>query len=189
MIAICMMCQQIDDNQWFAFDVGQSLLLLSIVLLHDQHLRSSSELQVTLLQQQLEDMRQAATEAEQERDKLALTRRQQLPSRSSFGSLGPNTPKRGGGSLRGAAAFDDDSGTPAANGLHREHMDGVDIVYLKNVLLKFVDAHAHGRTQECSTLLPAIAALLRATPLEYRILKDTLERSEKTGNWWARAVS
>ncbi|KAL3131337.1 hypothetical protein ABBQ38_000625 [Trebouxia sp. C0009 RCD-2024] len=150
--------------------------------------KASLQRKVTLLQQQLDDMRQAATEAEQERDRLALTRRQ-LPSRSSFGSLGPNTPKRGGGSLRGAGAFDDDSGTPAASGSHREHMDGVDIVYLKNVLLKFVDAHAHGRTQECSTLLPAIAALLRATPLEYRILKDTLERSEKTGNWWARAVS
>lgn len=149
---------------------------------------ASLQRKVTLLQQQLDDMRQAAAEAEQERDRLAFTRRR-LPSRSSFGSLGPNTPKRGGGSLRGAGAFDDDSGTPTANGSHREHMDGVDIVYLKNVLLKFVDAHAHGRTQECSTLLPAIAALLRATPLEYRILKDTLQRSEKTGNWWARAVS
>lgn len=143
---------------------------------------------MTLLQQQLEDMRQATVDAEQERDRLALLQRR-IRSNSSFGSLGPNTPKRGSGSLRGTGAFDDDSGTPNANGSHREHMDGVDIVYLKNVLLKFVDAHAHGRTQECSTLLPAIAALLRATPLEYRILKDTLQRSEKTGNWWARAVS
>ena len=145
-------------------------------------------MQVTLLQQQLEDMRQAAADAEQERDRLALSQRR-IRSHSSFGSLGPNTPKRGSGSLRGAGPFDDDSGTPNANGSHREHMDGVDIVYLKNVLLKFVGAHAHGRTQECGTLLPAIAALLRATPLEYRILKDTLQRSEKTGNWWARAVS
>ncbi len=146
---------------------------------------------MTLLQQQLEDVRQAAADAEQERDRLALSQRR-IRSNSSFGSLGPNTPKRGSGSLRGVntGPFDDDSGTPTANGGHsREHMQGVDIVYLKNVLLKFVDAHAHGRTQECSTLLPAIAALLRATPLEYRILKDTLQRSEKTGNWWARAVS
>ena len=146
---------------------------------------------MTLLQQQLEDVRQAAADAEQERDRLALSQHR-IRSQSSFGSLGPNTPKRGSGSLRGVniGPFDDDSGTPTANGGHsREHMEGVDIVYLKNVLLKFVDAHAHGRTQECSTLLPAIAALLRATPLEYRILKDTLQRSEKTGNWWARAVS
>ncbi len=145
---------------------------------------------MTLLQQQLEDVRQAAADAEQERDRLALSQRR-IRSHSSFGSLGPNTPKRGSGSLRkvNIGPFDDDSGTPTANGGHsREHMEGVDIVYLKNVL-KFVDAHAHGRTQECSTLLPAIAALLRATPLEYRILKDTLQRSEKTGNWWARAVS
>ena len=146
-------------------------------------------LQVTLLQQQLDDTRQAAVDAEQERDRLALAQRR-LPSRSSFGSLGPNTPKRGGGSLGGTGPLEDDSASaPFANGSYREHMDGVDIVYLKNVLLKFVDAHAHGRTQECSTLLPAIAALLRATPLEYRILKDTLQRSEKTGNWWARAVT
>lgn len=146
---------------------------------------------MTLLQQQLEDVRKAAADAEQERDRLALSQRR-IRSHSSFGSLGPNTPKRGSGSLRkvNIGPFDDDSGTPTANGGHsREHMEGVDIVYLKNVLLKFVDAHAHGRTQECSTLLPAIAALLRATPLEYRILKDTLQRSEKTGNWWARAVS
>lgn len=152
---------------------------------------ASLQRKVTLLQQQLEDVRQAAADAEQERDRLALSQHR-IRSHSSFGSLGPNTPKRGSGSLRGVniRPFDDDSGTPTANGGHsREHMEGVDIVYLKNVLLKFVDAHAHGRTQECSTLLPAIAALLRATPLEYRILKDTLQRSEKTGNWWARAVS
>ena len=149
-------------------------------------------MQVTLLQQQLEDTRQAAADAEQERDRLALSQRNRLRSQSSFGSLGPNTPKRGSGSLRGVSEtpFDDASGTAAAHGANvRDRMDGVDIVYLKNVLLKFVDAHAHGRTQECSALLPAIAALLRATPLEYRILKDTLQRSEKTGNWWARAVS
>lgn len=135
-------------------------------------------------------MRQAAADAEQERDRLVLSQRSRIRSHSSFGSLGPNTPKRGSGSLRGVngTPFDDDSGTPRENGA-RENMGGVDIVYLKNVLLKFVDAHAHGRTQECSALLPAIAALVRATPLEYRILKDTLQRSEKTGNWWARAVS
>ena len=145
-------------------------------------------MQVTLLQQQLEDVRQAAADAEHERDQLAMSQRK-LQRHSSFGSLGPNTPKRGSGSLRGVniSPFDDDSGTPT-NG-NRECIDGVDILYLKNVLLKFVDAHAHGRTQECSTLLPAIAALLRASPLEYRILKDTLQRSERTGNWWARAVT
>lgn len=142
---------------------------------------------MTLLQQQLEETRQAVTDAEQERDQLRLSRRK-LHGFPSFGSLGPNTPRRGSGSL-GGLSFDDPSGTPTANGHSRPHLEGVDIVYLKNVLLKFVDAHAHGRTQECSTLLPAIAAIVRATPVEYRILKDTLERSEKTGNWWARAVS
>lgn len=143
---------------------------------------------MTLLQQQLEDLRQAAQEAEQERDQLAKSQRK-IHRHSSYGSLGPNTPKRGSGTLRGVSPlpFDEEPGTPT-NG-SRECIDGVDIVYLKNVLLKFVDAHAHGRTQECSSLLPAIAALLRASPLEYRILKDTLQRSEKTGNWWARAVT
>ena len=144
-------------------------------------------LQVSLLQQQLEEMRQVVTDAEQERDQLRLSQRR-LHGFPSFGSLGPNTPKRGSGSL-GGLSLEDCSGTPTANGHSRPHLEGVDIVYLRNVILKFVDAHAHGRTQECSTLLPAMAAILRATPVEYRILKDTLDRSERTGNWWARAVS
>lgn len=157
---------------------GHSIHLVYIKRMH---------VQVSLLQQQLEDMRQAVTDVEQERDQLKLSKRK-LHGFPSFGSLGPNTPKRGSGSI-GGLSFDDDLATPHANGHNREHLEGVDIVYLKNVLLKFVDAHAHGRTQECSTLLPAIAAIVRATPVEYRILKDTLERSERTGNWWARAVS
>lgn len=33
-----------------------------------------------------------------------------------------------------------------------------------------------GRTQECEVLLPAVATLLRASPVEYRLLRDHLQR-------------
>lgn len=50
----------------------------------------------------------------------------------------------GGGSLRGVAdAFAD---TPT-NG-QREQLPGVDVLYLKNVLLKFLDSAAAGRTEQ-----------------------------------------
>jgi hypothetical protein len=40
-------------------------------------------------------------------------------------------------------------------------MEGVDIVYLKNVLLKFMEAAMTGKVQEREVLLPAVAALLQ----------------------------
>ena len=56
-------------------------------------------------------------------------------------------PLTGGGSLRGVAdAFAE---TPT-NG-QREQLPGVDILYLKNVLLKFLDSAAAGRTEQVGT--------------------------------------
>jgi hypothetical protein len=50
----------------------------------------------------------------------------------------------GGGSLRGVA---DAFAEQPANG-DREHIGGVDIMYLKNVLLKFLDSMVSGRTEQ-----------------------------------------
>lgn len=50
----------------------------------------------------------------------------------------------GGGSLRGVA---DAFAEMPTNG-QREQLPGVDILYLKNVLLKFLDSAAAGRTEQ-----------------------------------------
>lgn len=50
----------------------------------------------------------------------------------------------GGGSLLGTAS----QSLSESGGAEREQLGGVDIVYLKNVLLKFLDAAATGRTDQ-----------------------------------------
>ena len=50
----------------------------------------------------------------------------------------------GGGSLRGVA---DAFAEQPVNG-DREHIGGVDIMYLKNVLLKFLDSLVSGRSEQ-----------------------------------------
>jgi hypothetical protein len=71
----------------------------------------------------------------------------------------------------------------------RETLEATDLLYLKNVLLKFLDAHAGGRAQECEVLLPAVAALLRASPQEYRALRERMQEVGGVG-WllpaWAK---
>lgn len=47
----------------------------------------------------------------------------------------------------------------------------VDTIYLKNVILKFLEAHVSGKLSERDALLPAVATLLHATPAEFRALK------------------
>ena len=56
-------------------------------------------------------------------------------------------------------------------GPSRGKMEGVDIVYLKNVLLKFMEASVTGKVAERDVLLPAVAAILQASPAEFAILK------------------
>lgn len=94
---------------------------------------------------------------------------------------------RGSGSMQAmrlgrASSIQSDASLP------REHVAGVDIMYLKNVLLKFIDAHAHGQTQQCEVLLPAVATLLNASPAEFRTLKTTIQTSDRTGTWLARML-
>ena len=76
-----------------------------------------------------------------------------MSANSSHGSLGAAaggpeaSTAGGGGSASGAAP--------------RGKMEGVDIVYLKNVLLKFMEAAVTGKVAERDVLLPAVAALLQ----------------------------
>lgn len=56
-------------------------------------------------------------------------------------------------------------------------MEGVDIVYLKNVLLKFLEASMAGKVQERDVLLPAVAALLQVSPIEYKLLKKVTQNT------------
>jgi hypothetical protein len=51
---------------------------------------------------------------------------------------------------------------------------GVDLVYLRNVLLKFLEAVVAGRVGERDALLPAIATLVGASPAEYATMRKVL---------------
>jgi hypothetical protein len=63
-------------------------------------------------------------------------------------------------------------------------MDPIDLMYLRNVLLKFLGAHLENRVQECEVLLPALAAVLRATPHEYHKLKELHTKSHALLGGW-----
>lgn len=52
------------------------------------------------------------------------------------------------------------------------------------MLLKFLDAQLAGRTGECEVLLPAVATLLRATPQEFKLLRDGLSRAQGASGMW-----
>lgn len=95
-------------------------------------------------------------------------------------SSGCSTPRRwqeqnkvGGGSLYGvsdaAVAM-----TAAATSSKREAVAGVDLVYLRNVVLKFLEAVMAGKTAERDALLPAVAAVLQATPAEFAAMRKVL---------------
>jgi hypothetical protein len=51
---------------------------------------------------------------------------------------------------------------------------GVDLVYVKNVVLKFLEAVMAGKTAERDALLPAVAAVLQATPAEFGAMRRVL---------------
>jgi hypothetical protein len=53
-----------------------------------------------------------------------------------------------------------------------EFLKCTELMYLRNVLLKFLGAHLEGRQQECDVLLPALAAVLRASPAEFKKMKE-----------------
>lgn len=66
---------------------------------------------------------------------------------------------------------------PMAGHGFREGLSGIDTLYLKNILFKFIEAVADGKVEEEKTLLPAISTLLEASPLEFKKLQDILMKS------------
>jgi hypothetical protein len=92
-------------------------------------------------------------------------------------SSGCSTPRRwqeqnkvGGGSLYGVS----DTAVAGAAAAKREAVAGVDLVYLRNVVLKFLEAVMAGKTAERDALLPAVAAVLQATPAEFAAMRKVL---------------
>ncbi len=71
-----------------------------------------------------------------------------------------------------------------SNGDPAHLMDPTDLMYLRNVLLKFLGAHLENRVQECEVLLPALAAVLRASPVEYHKLKELHTKSHAVLGGW-----
>jgi hypothetical protein len=85
---------------------------------------------------------------------------EQLQQGQGQGQASPHGPRHSSGSLGGAAG--------------RDKVQGVDLQYLRNVLLKFLEAVVAGRAVERDALLPAIAALVQASPAEFHVMKRVL---------------
>ncbi|KAF5827804.1 hypothetical protein DUNSADRAFT_18709 [Dunaliella salina] len=95
----------------------------------------------------------------------------------------------GGGSLYGVADTQQLAQLRQASSVDQEELEGapseggegvlggVDILYLKNVVLKFMEAVTAGRVAERDALLPAVATLLQATPQEFHTLQRVLQNT------------
>ncbi|PRW20931.1 Golgi-localized GRIP domain-containing [Chlorella sorokiniana] len=147
---------------------------------------------------QVAEFRKALSGVERERDQLLAEKEQRDRAAREAAAVVASARRRGGdgglaaerrSSLGSAASgalpspsswFGSGSEAPLPSPLpsvrQRDTLEATDVLYLKNVLLKFLDAHVSGRTQECEVLLPAVATLLRASPGEYRLLRDHLQR-------------
>ncbi|KAL4428842.1 hypothetical protein ABPG77_005280 [Micractinium sp. CCAP 211/92] len=145
---------------------------------------------------QVAEFREALSAAERERDVLLAEKQErERAAKQAAATVAAARRRAGSGALQPAdaqaavaAALSNGGGfgatRQASSELHsplpavkqRDVLESTDVLYLKNVVLKFIDAQLSGRTQECEVLLPAVATLLRATPAEYRVLRDHLQR-------------
>lgn len=133
---------------------------------------------IALVEQQAKEAQRAAAAA------AAAAPMQRHASNGSVAST--NSKQYGGGSLLGMGDKADVAAPGAgAAGPPREAVAGVDVLYLKNVLLKFLDAYVHGRSGECAMLLPAVATVVRASPQEFHNLKASIEAQQGWGPPWA----
>jgi hypothetical protein len=69
---------------------------------------------------------------------------------------------------------DSPAAAAAASPSKRDTVVGVDLVYLRNVVLKFLEAVMAGKAAERDALLPAVAAVLQATPAEFAAMRKVL---------------
>eukprot|EP00873_Tetraselmis_striata_P035267 jgi/Tetstr1/455531/TSEL_042354.t1 len=111
-----------------------------------------------------EECRRIVAEVEEER--LALEERARPKQVKGSDGMFRN---RGGGSLYGAS--DEEMAGAGQAEAAREEIRGVDIVYLKNVVLKFIEAAVREDVPQRDALLPAIATLVQATPQEFKALQ------------------
>ncbi|KAL4451570.1 hypothetical protein ABPG75_007232 [Micractinium tetrahymenae] len=147
---------------------------------------------------QVGEFREALSAVERERDALLAEKQErERAAKQAAAAVAAARRRTGSGALQpgdtlsaalaaasnggsGAAASRQDSSDALPSPLpavkQRDVLESTDVLYLKNVVLKFIDAQLSGRTQECEVLLPAVATLLRATPAEYRVLRDHLQR-------------
>ncbi|GMH38047.1 hypothetical protein BSKO_05931 [Bryopsis sp. KO-2023] len=118
--------------------------------------------QLAACRKELAESRLVVSELESERHDILKSLKTQT-SRSSYGALMDS---------RGSGSFHDVS---HGNGdLKRAELTGIDTLYLKNVLFKFIEVTAQGKTKERDALLPAVATVLEASPQEFKALKAAL---------------
>ncbi|PNH04377.1 hypothetical protein TSOC_009466, partial [Tetrabaena socialis] len=80
----------------------------------------------------------------------------------------------GGGGARGPVGAASSASNGGGGGGGAGGDGGASALYLKNVLLKFLEAHLSGKAAERDMLLPAVATLLQASQEEYAVLNKIL---------------
>eukprot|EP01025_Chloroclados_australasicus_P025050 TRINITY_DN25062_c1_g1_i1.p1 TRINITY_DN25062_c1_g1~~TRINITY_DN25062_c1_g1_i1.p1 ORF type:complete len:851 (-),score=158.34 TRINITY_DN25062_c1_g1_i1:584-3136(-) len=122
-------------------------------------------------ERQLQDYRQHIDVLQEENDRLLM---QKSMTRNSSGVM-----MKGGGSIHDIADGFSQNGDGYQDGI-RNRIGGVDIIYLRNVLFKFIEALATGRQSERDALLPVIATLVQAGPREFKELKKAIQESSQS---------
>jgi hypothetical protein len=154
--------------------------------------------------QQVRELRMVVSSLEKERDEARVKARGNDYSGSNtlpVSSISTTTTATGGGGKRGSGGLEDLNGNnvgttststinapatiplPRKVGGKNDALSATDLVYMKNVMLRFLVAYAGGKTQEWEALLPAVAALLRASPQEYAKLRDSLHQPTTALGW------
>jgi GRIP domain len=147
---------------------------------------------------QVDEFRSALSRLERERDQLVEDKKGwEEASRAASSAVAGARMRAGSGSISENGGGGEPSsisylaptprrpGSSNSNGDVSAHlMDPTDLMYLRNVLLKFLGAHLENRVQECEVLLPALAAVLRASPVEYHKLKELHTKSHAVLGGW-----
>ncbi|WIA17304.1 hypothetical protein OEZ85_014171 [Tetradesmus obliquus] len=133
----------------------------------------TSSLREQLEQQQQQQQQQLQQQQQQQQ---ALGRQGTVGSPNARGGAAQKWQaqnKVGGGSLYGVAdsAVEAAARLPVGSCSQRDVVGGVDLVYVKNVVLKFLEAVMAGKAAERDALLPAVAAVLQATPAEFGAMR------------------
>ena len=65
---------------------------------------------------------------------------------------------------------------------------GTDMLYLKNIVIKYIELCMMGKFQECEVLLPAVVTVLKASPSEHIKINHALVDAQSPLNWIAFPV-